>query len=691
MLNIVRNISNMLSPAPRRPTAYSDETKVAFRQLIGSCMWYENRAKVFTRISLNNFRTNYGWAADELATAGLVYETMGDFIHAYIRADTTNEYNYLLTTEPRARSDWLLRLRELEGLQELNPGDDEQPPDEIFHDSREQPDEEEIGNRPRNRLPDAFQYQGGPTRLVNVQELNTPQQQGELRSQQPTGQQQINAATQESPTIQQLRREIAVLTERARLDAIENERERVNQYNQFYKSAKTPILQQNLKWDVSKLDTGFNNLQSSYVNSSILTHSSSEKVTDEGKPKSKSSASSKHSKIPSSDSSDSSSSSSSDSSSSSTSSSSSESDSGSESDDQRQRRKKKKKKKSNFESDFIKALQLNAATDGDNIPTLTDSNKTPAKWFRHFDKRAKLKAWGNDVKAIKVVEFLKGEAEGVYLSMKRKDKADYNAIKKKLIKKLTPEDAPERALKAFNEAAQRIDETATSYGRRLKRLAKDAGVKKEKRVVDRFVKSVLKDTRDKLASHANPKSVSKAARMAKQIENRREDNETMTINNINSSKSSKPRNEAVVPQNPVTYQQDQGVSKTRPQVTFGATNYYPPQTNYRDSHVQAPSGGSRDIRLNGYEGTTATYTPARSQHLPYHQQYGTQDARGQGYSSPQQGSSRNSSQSVRSEVSCYNCGQPGHYKSQCTVPCLVCSKTGHSAKNCPNLTNQKNL
>ena len=120
MLNMVRN---MLSPAPtRRPPAYSDETKVAFRQLIGSCMWYENRSKVFTRNSLNNFRTNYGWAADQLATAGLVYETMGDFIHAYLRADTTNEYSYLLTTVPRAQSDWLLKLRELEGVQNPNPG-----------------------------------------------------------------------------------------------------------------------------------------------------------------------------------------------------------------------------------------------------------------------------------------------------------------------------------------------------------------------------------------------------------------------------------------------------------------------------------------------------------------------------------------------------------------------------------------
>ena len=317
---------------------------------------------------------------------------------------------------------------------------------------------------------------------------------------------------------------------------------------------------------------------------------------------------------------------------------------------------------------------------------MTDSNKTPTKWFRHFDKRAKLKAWGNDVKAIKVVEFLKGEAEGVYSSMKRKDKADYNAIKKKLIKKLTPEDAPERALKAFNEAAQRIDETATSYGRRLKRLAKDAGVKKEKRVVDRFVKSVLKDTRDKMASHTNPKSVNKAARMAKQIENRREDNETMTINNINSSKGSKPRSEAVVPQNPVNYQQDLGASNTRPQVTFGSTKYYPPQNNQRDSRVQAPAGESRDIRLNGYEGAPSPYAPSRSQQ--YHPQYDTQDARGQSYFTPQQRLQGSSNLSSRSEISCYNCGQPGHYKSQCTVPCLVCSKTGHSAKNCPN---QKNL
>jgi len=614
---------------------------------------------------------------------------MGDFIHAYIRADITNEYSYLLTTAPRARSDWLLRLRELEGLQTPNLEEEEQPPDEVFHDSRETPDDEELRDRPRNQILEAFQYQGDPTRLVNGQTqitANTDRIQLQLTT---PGQQNQHLTAPESPAIRELRQEIAALKERARLSAMESERER---YNQFCKSSKTPVLQQNLRWDVSKLDTGFNNLQSSYVDNTILTQAPNQVMTTEGvkdrvKIKSKGSASRKHSKMSSSSSSDSSSSSSSDSSSSSTSSSSCTSSSESESDDQSQRRKKRKSKKSSFESDFIKALQLNATTDGDNIPTLTDSNKTPAKWFRHFDKRAKLKAWGNDVKAIKVVEFLKGEAEGVYSNMKRKDKADYNAIKKKLIKKLTPEDAPERALKAFNEAAQRIDETATSYGRRLKRLAKDAGVKKEKRVVDRFVKSVLKDTRDKMASHTNPKSVSKAARMAKQIENRREDNETMTINNINSSKGSKPRSEAVVPQNPVIHQQEQGASNTRPQVTFGSTQYYPPQNNQRDSRVQAPVGGSR--RLNGYEGTPSPYTPSRSQQ--YHPQYGTQDVRGQNQFTPQQRLPGSSDLSSRSEISCYNCGQPGHYKSQCTVPCLVCSRTGHSAKNCPNLANQKNL
>ncbi len=300
MMNIVRNIGNMLSPTPtRRPPAYSDETKVAFRQLIGSCMWYENRAKLFTRNSLNNFRTNYGWAADQLATAGLVYESMGDFIHAYIRADITNEYSYLLTTAPRARSDWLLRLRELEGLQTPNLEEEEQPPDEVFHDSRETPDDEELRDRPRNQILEAFQYQGDPTRLVNGQAqitANTDRIQLQLTT---PGQQNQHLTAPESPAIRELRQEIAALKERARLSAMESERER---YNQFCKSSKTPVLQQNLRWDVSKLDTGFNNLQSSYVDNTILTQAPNQVMTTEGvkdrvKIKSKGSASRKHSKM----------------------------------------------------------------------------------------------------------------------------------------------------------------------------------------------------------------------------------------------------------------------------------------------------------------------------------------------------------------------------------------------------------
>ena len=52
--------------------------------------------------------------------------------------------------------------------------------------------------------------------------------------------------------------------------------------------------------------------------------------------------------------------------------------------------------------------------------------------------------------------------------------------------------------------------------------------------------------------------------------------------------------------------------------------------------------------------------------------------------SPSQLSTSTRSQSFRSGVSCYNCGQQGHMKGQCpTVKCIKCGRLGHSDRFCP--------
>ena len=98
---------------------------------------------------------------------------------------------------------------------------------------------------------------------------------------------------------------------------------------------------------------------------------------------------------------------------------------------------------------------MNSVTDEGIVAPLTDTNKNPAKWFRHFDKIAKQRGWTGDVKAVKVTKFLRKEAQGIYNSMRSKDKENYQTIKRKLIKKLTPEDALDIALQEFNEATGR--------------------------------------------------------------------------------------------------------------------------------------------------------------------------------------------------------------------------------------------
>jgi len=139
-----------------------------------------------------------------------------------------------------------------------------------------------------------------------------------------------------------------------------------------------------------------------------------------------------------------------------------------------------------------------------------------------------------------VIKFLKGEAEGIYNSMSSKKQKDYKEIKRKIVKELTPVDAAERAFAEFISANQRPEETASSYGRRLKKVGKRSWLTKERKLVERYVKSVSQEVMMQLSSHDNPKSMKEAMNRASQIETRLEDRKHKELTTINSV-SSTPR------------------------------------------------------------------------------------------------------------------------------------------------------
>ena len=106
-------------------------------------------------------------------------------------------------------------------------------------------------------------------------------------------------------------------------------------------------------------------------------------------------------------------------------------------------------------------------------------------------------------------------------------------LKRKIIKKLTPEDAVEMAKREFSSAAQRNDESANNFGRRLKKLAKDAEIDKEKKVVNHFLKHLINSTSRQLVTYST-KSMDKAMGKAKRCEERLETLEEIQRESINS-------------------------------------------------------------------------------------------------------------------------------------------------------------
>ena len=196
-------------------------------------------------------------------------------------------------------------------------------------------------------------------------------------------------------------------------------------------------------------------------------------------------------------SSDSSSESSSDSSSSeseSSSSSSSSSISESCSDEEKESKKKSKKKKKKSDILTLLAEAMTRAGQGSiAIDILKNDKQDPKEWFDYFDRCAVGNGWNEKIKGEKVPQFFKGEAEQIWKSMKKSKRYKYSSIKKKLIKKLQPEDKALEATHKFFNCTQGEEEPVEDFARRLKRLAKQSGKIDDKDIIGQMRKSMRKE------------------------------------------------------------------------------------------------------------------------------------------------------------------------------------------------------
>ena len=691
----------------------TEELKEAFEQLVKRLMWYETRGKHFHMGSFTVWDQAYPEHSEVLQRAGMNFNNLGVFVLEVMKAEGSGRWDYIRERTPVGQSDWMLLMRRTDGKEDGFEDMSDVDLEDDFYDSFENFGNHQIIGQgvpaPQQRQVAQTHVTDGQRAQIDEQPTRVEEQptQSEVRHAQYDFQQPQQSAPIEDFVREQVRvklglenqiraleekvrendereririqsNEAAMLVERDRAIRDSVFREQEIEYKRIYGVSKENITKATM---VKAPENGIKK------NANYTQACTSETAQQRDNQKKEKVINNKitRAKVKMSRSSESSDpSSSSDSDSSSESSGSSESTSGSSSDSDNiwrsSHKKKLAKKNSSKRKDtklrsegdmnlsgedrkfdrLIGALQLNSTAGEDAIAPLNDKNKNPKKWFRNFDKKARSRGWSKSVKAVKLIQFLKGEAEGIWQSMSHKTQEDYEKVKKRIIKKLTPEDAVEIAKREFSSAAQRNDESANNFGRRLKKLAKDARIDQEKEVVSHFLKHLLPNTSRQLVTYST-KSMEKAMSKAKRCEDRLELLEEIQRESINSV-TNKKLIPAIKPYHTTPpIPQTTPAPETTQQSNFGNQAQQPRYQGYPQASVQQ----RLDIpNIN-------------------HQMYGTSMYQPSPMTNQRNNWTKPTSNSFdKSQITCYGCNKQGHFRRDCNTVCGLCQGMGHAEHNC---------
>ena len=315
----------------------------------------------------------------------------------------------------------------------------------------------------------------------------------------------------------------------------------------------------------------------------------------------------------------------------------SNSESSSEDEDRGSSKKKKKKKKDDLLQILADAM-TRAGQGSIAIDVLKTDKQDPKEWFDYFDRCAVGNGWSERVKGEKVPQFFKGDAERFWKSMDKSKRYKYSSIRKRMIKKLQPEDKAMEATHKFFNCVQGEEETIDEFSRRIKKLAKHSGKLESKDIIGQMRKAIKSEIA--LATiTVNTKSLRKFTKKCKAAEKCLRHKESESINSITKGVS-----------NLSMFKKPQERKTFSPQASMN-------QHDQRD--------GKNFIQ--------------QKQSRPMETQQGIQQAQ--------------TFRAHKPPLECFNCGSLNHLKRQCpewnermkyvqNLLCAKCNQKGHSAQYC---------
>jgi hypothetical protein len=159
------------------------------------------------------------------------------------------------------------------------------------------------------------------------------------------------------------------------------------------------------------------------------------------------------------------------------------------------------------------------ATTGEQVAfdCLKSNNQDPNDWFNAFEKYAASWNWDHNIMARKVPVYFKGEADYHWSQLSSEERADYDFVKYYMIRKLTPENKGNDALKEYIGYIQST-ESYEEVARKIRKLAARTGlVMKEENLIQKFVEAIKPELMIAIAS-ARPRTLDAAVYEAKRLD-----------------------------------------------------------------------------------------------------------------------------------------------------------------------------
>jgi hypothetical protein len=306
-----------------------------------------------------------------------------------------------------------------------------------------------------------------------------------------------------------------------------------------------------------------------------------------------------------------------------------------------------------------------------NIDNLTGNEEDLEEWFANFERISTSAGWTADIKGIKLPTYLRESALLVWESLKAVDKADYEAIKKEIVKMLKSTESLEDS---FYRRKQKSSESVVDFALKLTKLGRKALSKlsegdQDAEILKRFKENLIPDLRKMLVS-TEPSDLATATNLARKAEKilteEGEEKKICTINSIKvKSRENSSESQQFSSRRPDGYNRGHQLADTEDKNSRKSRN----DMNYKQYPQRSRSNSSN------YRREYKTYNEGRRSTTPYNEE-------------------RAQARETRNII-CYHCNRKGHYSNECRsnkgdksenvsyLPtCYRCGKRGHVQRDC---------